>query len=170
MPIGARGGFSGEDRAGEPTSGRPAGETRGAGAATGLTVGFTAHLGCRVDGAADGVSHVHVPVGPELLNPSGTVHGGVYAALADVALSRAVLSLLERPAPIRLVALNLNLLRELRDGVMQAEGRVLHRGRSSFFGEVRLTDSAGETLGFATATIVALAGTPAETQKGDPRP
>jgi len=91
--------------------------------------GLNAHLGIRDRKVDEGRAEVVMEAGDEHLNPAGTVHGGAIAALVDVAMGRAVGSMIdddERPVTIEM---KLNYMEPGRSGELLAVAEVRRRGR-----------------------------------------
>ena len=65
-------------------------------------------------------------------NPIGTVHGGFAASLLDSALGCAIFSTLAKGEAWTTLELKLNLVRPISKdtGLVRAEGRIIHRGRT----------------------------------------
>src|SRR5688572_9809357 len=65
-------------------------------------------------------------------NPIGTVHGGLAATLLDSALGCAIFSTLAAGEAWTTLELKLNLVRPIMadTGIIRAEGRLIHRGRT----------------------------------------
>jgi uncharacterized protein (TIGR00369 family) len=89
-------------------------------------------------------------------NPIGTVHGGFAAALLDSALGCAIFSTLKQGDTWTTLELKLNYVRAMttETGVVRAEGRVIHRGRSVATSEGDLKDAAGRLYAHATTTCM----------------
>jgi uncharacterized protein (TIGR00369 family) len=106
---------------------------------------FRRLLRIEVAHSADGEATVIIdPVPDELLQSRGIVHGGVYAALVDIAAGEAIRSLLAPGETVSTIDLNVSYLRPGHTDALSAEGRVLRRGRG---------------VAFATADILARDGT-----------
>jgi uncharacterized protein (TIGR00369 family) len=91
--------------------------------------GLNAHLGIRDRKVDEGRAEVVMEAGDTHLNPAGAVHGGAIAALVDVAMGRAVGSLIadgEHPVTIEM---KLNYLEPGRAGELVAVAEVRRRGR-----------------------------------------
>ncbi len=114
------------------------------------TLGF--HLAAASDGYAmfEGL--------PEFrhYNPIGTVHGGFAATLLDSALGCAIFSTLGKGEAWTTLELKLNLVRPLSKdtGPVQAEGRIIHRGRTVATSEGSVKDRAGKLYAHATTTCM----------------
>lgn len=80
-----------------------------------------------------------------------TTHGGVLAAVADFALSTAVLTCLDAGADVVTTSLAVTYLRPVAlTGRYQCIGQVVHRGRSLAHAEALMTDHAGRQVMRAT--------------------
>lgn len=95
-----------------------------------------------------------------MLNPIGSVHGGIAATLLDSAMGCAVHSTLEPGLGYTTAQLNLHYLRSMQPGMGQvrAIGTVLHRGRKQATAEAKLIDSGGRLLAHGTTTCLILGG------------
>ena len=89
-------------------------------------------------------------------NPIGSVHGGFAATLLDSALGCAVFSTMAKGEGWTTLELKMNLVRPLTKdtGLVRAEGRILHRGRTVATSEADLKDSAGKLYAHATTTCM----------------
>jgi uncharacterized protein (TIGR00369 family) len=89
-------------------------------------------------------------------NPIGTVHGGFAATLLDSALGCAIFSTLAKGDGWTTLELKFNLVRPLTKdtGMVRAEGRIVHRGRTVATSEGDLKDDAGKLYAHATTTCM----------------
>ncbi len=89
-------------------------------------------------------------------NPIGVVHGGYAATLLDSAVGCAVHTTLKKGEGYTTLELKLNLVRALTQetGQIEAEGRIVHRGRSVATAEGYLRDQAGRLYAHATTTCM----------------
>lgn len=89
-------------------------------------------------------------------NPIGTVHGGFAMTLLDSALGCAIFSTLLKGEKWTTLEIKVNLVRPiLQDtGLLRAEGRVIHRGRTVATSEGDLKDKAGKLYAHATTTCM----------------
>jgi uncharacterized protein (TIGR00369 family) len=89
-------------------------------------------------------------------NPLGSVHGGVFAIMADSACGCAVHTML--PAGVFYTSLDLSVkfLRPVTVGTgpITAEGTVVHLGRRTALAEARITDEAGKVYVTATSSCL----------------
>lgn len=95
---------------------------------------------------------VELTVEPELLQPHGIVHGGVYCGLAEHTATLAARAWCgERARPVATVAAT-QFLRSVGDGVVRAVAVPVHRGRSQQLWRVEITANADGRL-LATAEV-----------------
>ena len=89
-------------------------------------------------------------------NPIGSVHGGFAATLLDSAMGCAIFSTMAKGEGWTTLELKMNLVRPLTKdtGLVRAEGRLLHRGRTVATSEADLKDSAGKLYAHATTTCM----------------
>jgi len=90
------------------------------------------------------------------LNPIGTIHAGFAATLLDSAVACAVHSTLAKGEGYTTLELKLNLVRALTPDVgrVTAEGRIIHRGRTTATSEGSLRDAAGRLYAHASTTCL----------------
>jgi uncharacterized protein (TIGR00369 family) len=89
-------------------------------------------------------------------NPIGTVHGGFTATLLDSALGCAVFSTITKGETWTTLELKFNFVRPLSQdtGLVRAEGRIVHRGRTVATAEGDLKDRAGKLYAHASTTCM----------------
>ena len=89
-------------------------------------------------------------------NPIGSVHGGFAATLLDSAMGCAMFSTMAKGEGWTTLELKMNLVRPFTKdtGLVRAEGRLLHRGRTVATSEADLKDSAGKLYAHATTTCM----------------
>lgn len=84
----------------------------------------------------------------------GLVHGGVYAALAEMVASAATY---QAVAPDGMIAIGLSnltsFLRPITGGEVRAEAARMHRGRSTWVWDVRLEDAEGRLCALSRVTV-----------------
>jgi uncharacterized protein (TIGR00369 family) len=91
-------------------------------------------------------------------NPIGMVHGGIPCTLLDSAMGCAVHSTLPAGVGYTTLELKVNIVKAIsRDtGLLRAEGKLIHAGRSTAVAEGRLLDGAGKLYAHATTTCMIL--------------
>ena len=122
----------------------------------GKKVPFNALLGIHLERLhRDGVT-VGCKLRDDLLNSTGVAHGGVAAALADVAVAIAILRRVKGKRPITTVELKVNYLEPATEGRIFARSRLLRVGSTLAVGSVDLTDSKARLVGTALVTYLFL--------------
>lgn len=121
------------------------------------SVGFNEVNGLKIVEWRDGNASLSVNLVPGHLNPLGLVHGGLYAAMLDVALA---MSGSFRPAPDNLLpgltlSLTLQYLAplQLEDGFVVAEARRTGGGKSIFYAEGEVLAPDGRIIATATGVF-----------------
>ena len=87
-------------------------------------VGFTLKLGRR----GSGTSAAAVEVRPELLNPTGVVHGGALFTMADTAMGAALHTTLAPGEYCATVEIKIHFLQPVIKGKIRCATRLVHRG------------------------------------------
>lgn len=95
-----------------------------------------------------------------MLNPIGSVHGGIAATLLDSAMGCAVHTTLPAGVGYTTAQLNLHYLRAMQPGMgrVRAVGTVLHRGRKQATAEAKLYDADDRLLAHGTTVCLILGG------------
>ncbi|WP_105984099.1 MULTISPECIES: PaaI family thioesterase [unclassified Brucella] len=87
-----------------------------------------------------------------MLNPRGTVQGGIVAAMLDDTMVPALYALTGGQYLASTIDLNVSFIRPVQPGRVIAEGRVVNRGRSVVFMEAELLSEDGKLLARATSS------------------
>lgn len=115
---------------------------------------FDAHYGLEVMGIDADSARGRVTIGPHLLQPTGIVHGGVYASIAEALASSGTNWAVTPNDEIGLgMSNNTSFLRSASEGVLDAVATPLHRGRTTWVWDVRITDEAGRACAVSRVTI-----------------
>jgi uncharacterized protein (TIGR00369 family) len=117
-------------------------------------------LGYDVIEAAKGRAVVACNPNESHLNPFGTVHGGLAAALLDTCMGLAVLSSLDKGASQTTLEFKTSFVRAItpETGRIRAEGIVMSCGRRIGTAEGRVTDGQGRLLAHGTTTCLIFPG------------
>jgi uncharacterized protein (TIGR00369 family) len=93
-----------------------------------------------------------------MLNPLGTVHGGIAATLLDSAMACAVHSSLAPGSSYTTAQLNVHYLRAMQPGVgpVRVTGTVIHRGRKQSTAEGRVVGPDGKLIAHGTTVCLIL--------------
>jgi uncharacterized protein (TIGR00369 family) len=94
-----------------------------------------------------------LPYRREITNGSGTVHGGVLAALADTALAFALATNFDGKMGFATADLTIHYLRRARSEV-RARARILKKGKRVNVGEVDLVDASGRQVARVLASFL----------------
>jgi 1,4-dihydroxy-2-naphthoyl-CoA hydrolase len=103
--------------------------------------------------SAEGCS-ARFPVEKRVQQPMGLVHGGAYAALAESMVSIATHMAVEGDGNFAVGQSNhTTFLRPVASGCVNAAGRPLHRGRTSWVWDVDFTDEEGRLCATTRVTL-----------------
>ena len=114
--------------------------------------GLPAYLGIRTTGTGPGHMTAQVEIRPELLNPFGSVHGGVLAALTDHVLGAVLYPVIERGAWAATTQLNLNFTAPVRDGILSARSDIVSLTKRTAVVRIDLTNN-DRLVGAAQGTV-----------------
>ncbi len=115
---------------------------------------FDAQYGLVVDELGDGRVRAHVPVRPEVMQPAGLVHGGVYCAIAEGITSAATYAAVHEQGRVAMgLANQTSFLRPITEGTVHAAAEAIHRGRTTWVWDVRFTDDADRLCAVSRMTI-----------------
>jgi len=119
---------------------------------------IAALLGMDVEEVGDGFATFTLEPDERMLNPIGSIHGGIAATLLDSCMGCAVHTTLPAGAGYTTAQLNLHYLRAMSPGMgtVRAIGTVLHRGRRQSTAEAKLVDRDGRLLAHGTTTCLIL--------------
>jgi uncharacterized protein (TIGR00369 family) len=95
-----------------------------------------------------------MPVGRAHHNPMGTVHGGIFCDLADAAMGTALASLLEPGETFTTAELAARLIAAVEHGMLQAQAKVLRKGRTSAYMECEIREAAERLVGKFSSTCL----------------
>lgn len=115
-------------------------------------------IGFQAKEIGDGRAIVTLTAGPQHANPMGTLHGGVLCDIADAAMGLAFASTLGAGESFTTVELKINFFRPVWEARLQAEGKVVRRGRNVGYVECEITDERGQLVAKAASTCLALRG------------
>lgn len=123
---------------------------------------FNRLVGLRAEAVAQGWCRVVCDIRPEHCNPRGSVHGGMSAALLDVAGGIAAIYASGEERPMVTQSANVHYLRPLAGTKMIAEGRVVRAGRKTCLARADLYDDQGRLCCTGDLELFYLDGDPAE--------
>jgi uncharacterized protein (TIGR00369 family) len=115
---------------------------------------FDRYYGLEVDEASDGLVRGRVVVEDHHKQPTGVVHGGVYASVAEAFASYGTTLAVVSDGMVGLGMSNhSSFLRPIAAGTIHAEARARHRGRTTWIWDVDLSDDEGRVCAVSRVTI-----------------
>jgi len=113
-------------------------------------------LGIRLAEAEHGRTVFECTPDVQHYNPFGVAHGGLAASILDSALGLAVYSTLPAGGAFTTLEIKVNLVRAITKdaGLLRAEARILHRGRTVATAESDLRDASGRLYAHANTTCM----------------
>jgi uncharacterized protein (TIGR00369 family) len=119
-----------------------------------LTGGFDGLYGLEVTELSSERAYGRVVVRDELRQPAGLVHGGVYASIAEslASLGTAV-EVVPQGRRVTGLSNQTSFLRPITEGVIHAEAKRRHRGRTTWIWEVEIFDDEGRLCVLTRMTI-----------------
>lgn len=123
---------------------------------------FDALYGLVVDEMGDGVVRAHVDVRPEVTQPLGLVHGGVYCSVAEGIASMATYASVHEGGKAAMgIANQTSFLRPVTGGTVHAVAEAIHRGRTTWVWDVRFSDDDGRLCAVSRMTVAVRDAPPA---------
>ncbi|MFO0841073.1 MAG: PaaI family thioesterase [Gemmataceae bacterium] len=117
-------------------------------------------LGIRPKAIEPGHAIFEMDVDERHHNPLGTLHGGIYCDLADVAMGIAYAASLPDGETFTTIELKVNYLRAVVKGRLAAEARLVKGGRTVGYLECDVTDEQGRLAARVASTCLRLAKAP----------
>jgi len=111
-------------------------------------------IGLRLVSAGSGSSVLEVNVDRRLHNPIGTVHGGIFADLADAAMGTALATLLAEGETSTTADLAIHFLAPVREGQLRARAGVIRRGRRAAYEECDVETEEASLVARAHSTLL----------------
>ncbi|HEX4189742.1 MAG TPA: PaaI family thioesterase [Marmoricola sp.] len=120
--------------------------------------GIATLLGMSVVEVADGRATFELSPDERMMNPIGSIHGGIAATLLDSCMACAVHTTLPPGWGYTTAQLNLHYLRAMQPGMgpVRATGTVIHRGRRQSTAEGKLYDANGKLIAHGTTSCLIL--------------
>ena len=122
--------------------------------------GFTKLVGLRFEEVSGDRVVLTCPVTPDLHQPFGLVHGGVYATLAETAASIGGSLWFGDQGKVVGVSNHTDFLRAVRRGELRAEATPLSRGRTTQLWQVEIADEQGRLIAHAKVRLQNLSEAP----------
>ncbi|MET3962764.1 uncharacterized protein (TIGR00369 family) [Marmoricola sp. OAE513] len=120
--------------------------------------GIAVLLGMSVVEVGEGIATFELSPDERMMNPIGTVHGGIAATILDSCMGCAVHTTLAPGEAYTTQQLNLHYLRAMQPGMgpVRATGTVLYRGRKQATAEGKLFSADGKLIAHGTTTCLVL--------------
>jgi len=118
-----------------------------------MQAGLPGFLGIETIDIAAGRMACALPVRDDLLNPFGTLHGGVVSALADHVLGAVLYTVIERGSWAATTEFKLNLLAPVRSGVLRAEASIISISKRTAVVRIDITND-GRGVAAAQGTVL----------------
>ncbi len=127
------------------------------------------YLGMEMVEVAPGTGVARITLAEHHANPNGVVHGAVLFAMVDTAMGQATMSVLDEGLFCASVDVQLRFIRPVGRGVVEAEARVLKKGRSVVHLDARIVDDADRLIATASGTFTIITLPPSDGE-GPPKP
>jgi len=116
--------------------------------------GYDRHYGLEFLAFSEAEVRAQVRVRDELKQPAGLVHGGVYASIAESIASFGTGMAVAAQGEMAMGLANAtNFVRPITEGVIHAYATRIHKGRTTWVWDVRISDDAERTCAVTRMTI-----------------
>lgn len=112
---------------------------------------ITAFLSVRPVSLGEGEAKIEMTAGERLHNAMGTLHGGIFCDLADVAIGAALATVTAEGESFTTLELHMSYFLPVVDGRLTAHARVVRRGRGTAHLECDLEDGEGRLVARASS-------------------
>lgn len=98
-----------------------------------------------------------MPVDDRTRQPFGLLHGGASVALAETVASIGAFELIDKETEAAVgLEINANHIRGKREGIVTAEGNILHQGKTTMVWDVKITDENQKLICVSRCTIAVI--------------
>ena len=98
-----------------------------------------------------------MPVTSRVHQPMGLLHGGATVALAESVGSAASFHFLDHEKhEVRGLEINANHIRSIKEGIVKATARILHKGRTTVLYEIKIEDEKERLISICKLTCIIL--------------
>ena len=98
-----------------------------------------------------------MPVNPKVHQPYGILHGGATAALAESVGSLASSYFIDNDKYlVNGIQLSINHIKSIKEGMVTATAKIIHKGRSTHVLEIRVENEAGDLISICKLTNIIL--------------
>jgi uncharacterized protein (TIGR00369 family) len=113
---------------------------------------FMKYLGIEVVNVDKGFARLSLAFSKKLTQPFGMLHGGAIVSLADSAVAKALLTMIEPDKRIAAIEVKCNFLIAIEEGILTAEAQIIHKGTRTAVGEVNIWDKEHRLVAKAIGT------------------
>lgn len=113
-------------------------------------------LGIKFVSGGAGEAIFEMQATPQLANPMGTLHGGVFCDIADVAMGAAMVTLLQPGETFTTLELKINFLKPVWESKLQARAHVVKSGQTVALLECDVFDEKQSLVARASSTCMIL--------------
>ncbi len=113
-------------------------------------------LGMDIEDVEPGHAIARLEVSEDLLNPNGVVHGGVLFTMVDTAMGKATMTSVEEGQWCASIEIQMRFLRPVSGGRLEADTRVIRRGRKVVHLESRVRDTDGALVATGAGTFAVI--------------
>lgn len=122
-----------------------------------LSVGpYPRYLQIEILEVGTGVARASMPYRHEFTNPSGSIHGGAIASLADTTMAKAVVSLVGLEVNVASVRLDIRYKAPVTGGKILTEAKVTTQKKRLFTVEVVAKQGNGQVVATATGMFMTI--------------
>jgi len=115
-------------------------------------------LGFNIKSVQSGYSEVEMEMSGTHANTMGTLHGGIYCALADTAMGVAFATMIGEGETLTTLELKINYLKPVWNGKILAKGKVVKKGRMTGLVECDVLDENAQLVARASSTFMVISG------------
>jgi 1,4-dihydroxy-2-naphthoyl-CoA hydrolase len=99
-----------------------------------------------------------MPVNKKVHQPMGLLHGGASVALAEsVGSAASYYFTIGDNTEVRGIEINANHIRSVKEGMVRATARMIHKGKTTHLWEVKIEDQEGNLISVCKFTCIVLA-------------
>jgi uncharacterized protein (TIGR00369 family) len=101
----------------------------------------------------DGYMVATMPVNPRVHQPMGLLHGGATVALAEsVGSAASYFNVNTEKFEVRGIEISANHLKSIKEGMVTATAKIIHKGRSTHLWEIRIVDQKDNLISICKLT------------------
>jgi len=99
-----------------------------------------------------------MPVNKKVHQPMGLLHGGASVALAEsVGSAASYYFTIGDNTEVRGIEINANHIRSVKEGMVRATARMIHKGKTTHLWEIKIEDQEGNLISVCKFTCIVLA-------------